>query len=188
MQAIGGVVCQTRLPSSFPDRRNQFEQLDRRQQDGERGLRPFEDAAFPNAPLPPTAVAPVRFGHDGCHHSADMSWMKQGGRGPRDTYRQTLHQEYIDLSRRGKPFVHLLMHRMKVALIKELPISISFFLLRREAFDRAWARCPGCDRDQDGPGWKGGRPAHVRPFQQSFLSCGAFTEPSRARGWSWKGA
>jgi len=119
MQAIGGVVCQTPLPSSFPDRRIQFEQLDRQQQDGERGLRPFEDAVFPNVPLPPTAVAPVPFGHDGCHHSADTSWMKQGARGPRDTFRQTLHQGCIVTGRYGKPHAHLLVRCLKGAVIKK---------------------------------------------------------------------
>ena len=50
-------VCQ--LPGIFPDRRIQFEQLDRKQQGGERNLGLCESAPFPNTPLPPTAVAPV---------------------------------------------------------------------------------------------------------------------------------
>ncbi len=57
MKTIGGVVCQTELPGSFPDRQIQFKELDRQQQGGEGNLGPFENTAFPNAPLSPTAIA-----------------------------------------------------------------------------------------------------------------------------------
>jgi hypothetical protein len=57
MKTIGGVVCQTELTGSFPNRRVQFEEFDRQQQSRKGNLRPFEDAALPNAPFPPTTVA-----------------------------------------------------------------------------------------------------------------------------------